>query len=63
MLLTCPLIKTSEPHALRAWFLFLAGIQTLQDRNHSSIISDIIILTHSGVLLSNEKAIVFGLLV
>lgn len=63
MLLTCPLIKTYEPHDLRAWFLSLAGIQTLQDRNHISIISDIIIPTHSEVLLSNEKAVVFGLLV
>lgn len=46
------------------WFACVASlscwIQTFQDRNQSSIISDIITLTHSEVLLSNEKAIVFG---
>lgn len=33
-----------------------AGTQTRQHRNHSSIISDSVTLTHSEVLLSNEKA-------
>lgn len=41
-----------KPHDLRVWLLSLAGIQTFQDRNQSSIISDIITLT--------QEAIVFG---
>lgn len=45
------------------WFVCcfsLAGIQTLQDRNHSPIISYIITLSHSQVLFSDEESIVWG---
>lgn len=38
----------------------LLKYKTFQDRNHSSIMSDIITLSHSEVLLSNEKAIASG---